>query len=117
MKEVPSQGRPRGPGGRVGVALDAGAVAVADMSRELLGHEKVPVHDTPPAPRIFREWPGVTCDWQGRFSGNGTHERGYHPCYDRKSAQIIQNREDRGAPSRRRVRNLMIALDLRVCDK
>src|ERR1700719_1597100 len=41
MKEVPTMGRPRGPGGRWGVAL------VADISRELLGHEGGPYHDTP----------------------------------------------------------------------
>jgi len=36
MKEVPSQGRPRGPGGRWGTELDAEGIAVADISGGLL---------------------------------------------------------------------------------
>jgi hypothetical protein len=36
MKEVPTQGSPRGPGGRSGAGLDAAALAVEAMGRELL---------------------------------------------------------------------------------
>src|SRR5882762_3309847 len=118
MKEVPSQGRPRGPGGRGGIEFVADGIAVADMSRELLGHESVLVHDTPAARRIFRGVVAREVRLAGHFSRNGTWWKGVPPprC-DRKSAETIQNREDRRAPLRKRVRNLMILLDLWVCDK
>src|SRR5712675_2915326 len=67
MKEVPSQGRPRGPGGRGGIGFVADGIAVADMSRELLGHESVLVHDTPAARRIFRGVVGREVRLAGMF--------------------------------------------------
>ena len=76
-----------------------------------------------PRPVYFAEWSGVRCDWQrgviGRdvFPGTERTKEGTTPCCDRKSAEITQNTEDRRAPSRKRVRNLMILLDLWVCDK
>jgi hypothetical protein len=41
MKDVPTMGRPRGPGGRLGVGAGVEAVAVADISRELLDTKMV----------------------------------------------------------------------------
>jgi hypothetical protein len=42
---------------------------------------------------------------------------GYHPRGDRKSAETIENRVNRGFPLRKRVRNCMKMRDLHVCDK
>jgi hypothetical protein len=42
---------------------------------------------------------------------------GYHPRGDRKSAEAIENRRDRGLPLRKRVRNRMIMLGLQGCDR
>src|SRR5258708_4551065 len=41
--------------------------------------------------------------------------KGYHPRADRKSAEDIENRRDRGLPLRKRVRNPMIMLGLQGC--
>src|SRR5882762_8968677 len=79
MKEVPSQGRPRGPGGRGGLEFVADGIAVADMSRELLGHESVLVHDTPAARRIFRGVVACEVRLAGHFSRNGTWWKGVPP--------------------------------------
>src|SRR5437016_7392674 len=80
MKEVPSHGRPRGPGGRWGIGLVADGIAVADMSRELLGHESVLVHNTPAAPRIFHGVIGREVRLAGMFfSERNLAERGTTP--------------------------------------
>jgi hypothetical protein len=79
MKEVPNQGRPRGPGGRGGIEFVADGTAVEDMSRELLGHvfwsmilRRRHVY--------FAEWSGVRCDWRGIFfAERNLAERGTTP--------------------------------------
>src|SRR5882757_8136539 len=102
MKEVPSQGRPRGPGGRGGIGFVADGIAVADMSRELLGHESVLAHDTPAAPRIFRGVVRREVRWAGHFSRNGTWRQGVPPPV--AIERVRKSLKTRGIEGRRRAK-------------
>jgi hypothetical protein len=58
---------------------------------------------------------GDFAGWQGCKVEGGS--RGYHPCYDRKSAESLDNTGNSGAPLRKRVRKFIKTLGLQGCNK